>query len=190
MSAPRSFLFVLGSARPGGNTETLARAAAESLPETDRQEWIHLDEAGLPPFTDRRHTGDGTAPPAAGAEQRVQDATLAATDIVIASPLYWYSVSGTVKTYLDYWSGWMRVSGLEFRSRMAGKRLWGVSAVSDPDPAAADPLAGTLRLSAGYLRMEWRGLLLGNGSRPGDVLSDHDALAEAKTFLELDAPGS
>ncbi|GAB3995285.1 NAD(P)H-dependent oxidoreductase [Glycomyces albus] len=190
MASPRRFLFVLGSARTGGNTEALARAAAECLSETDRQEWIHLDELALPPFTDRRHTGDGTAPPASGAEKRAQDATLAATDIIIASPLYWYSVSGTVKTYLDYWSGWMRVPGLEFRPRMVGKRLWGVSAVSDPNPAAAEPMAGMLRLSAEYLRMEWRGLLLGNGSRPGDVLGDHEALAEAKTFLELDAPGS
>lgn len=190
MRAPRSFLFVLGSARADGNTESLARAAAACLPETDRQEWLHLAELGLPPFTDRRHTGDGTTPPASGAEKRAQDATLAATDIVIASPLYWYSVSGAVKNYLDYWSGWMRVPGLEFRARMAGKRLRGVSAVSDPNRAATAPLAGTLRLSAEYLRMEWRGLLVGNGSRPGDVLGDHEALAEAKTFLEPDAPGS
>jgi len=29
--APRTFLFVLGSARRGGNTETLARAAAKTF---------------------------------------------------------------------------------------------------------------------------------------------------------------
>ncbi|WP_205324598.1 flavodoxin family protein [Glycomyces sp. YM15] len=182
--APRSFLFLLGSARTGGNTEALARAAAEHLAPGTAQRWIHLGELGLPPFTDRRHTGDGVTPFAEGAERLVQDATLAATDIVIASPLYWYTVSGPVKNYLDYWSGWLRVPGLDFRARMAGRRLWGVTVAGDDDPAAAVPLAGALRLTAGYLKMDWRGVLLGNGSRPGDVDRDGSAHAAAEAFFD------
>lgn len=183
--APRNFLFLLGSSRSGGNTETLTRAAADALPAHDRQHWLHLDDLALPPFTDGRHVGDGTTPPAEGAVKIVQDATLAATDIVIASPLYWYSVSGSVKNYLDYWSGWIRSPGLDFRARMAGKRLWGVTVMSDSDHSVAEPLAGTLSSTGRFLRMDWQGLLLGNGSRPGDVLSDQAALNEAKTFFEL-----
>ncbi|MFG3338280.1 flavodoxin family protein [Glycomyces sp. NPDC048151] len=189
--APRSFLFLLGSARTGGNTEALARAAAEHLEPGAAQRWIHLGELGLPPFTDRRHTGDGTTPFAEGAEQVLQDATLAATDIVIASPLYWYSVSGSVKNYLDYWSGWLRVPGLDFKARMAGRRLWAVTAYADDAPGVADPLAGTLRLSGEYLKMEWQGVLLGYGSRPGDVERDDRAHRAAKTFFnpEAETPG-
>ena len=188
--APRTFLFVLGSSRRGGNTETLARAAAEHL-DAAGQQWIHLDELGLPPFIDRRHVGDGRTPFAAGPEKTVQDATLAATDIVIASPLYWYSVSATVKTYLDHWSGWLRVPGLDFKARMAGRRLWGVTVQGDEDPGVAAPLAGTLRLSAGYLKMDWQGVLHGYGSRPGDVDRDARALAAAKTFFDpaTETPG-
>lgn len=185
--ASRSFLFLLGSARTGGNTEGLARAAAAHLEPEATQRWLHLGELGLPPFTDRRHTGDGVTPFAEGAEQIVQDATLAATDIVIASPLYWYSVSASVKNYLDYWSGWLRVPGLDFKARMAGRRLWGVTAHGDADQGVAEPLAGTLRLSARYMKMDWQGVLLGNGSRPGDVDRDDRALLAAKTFLDLAA---
>ncbi|MDN3241985.1 flavodoxin family protein [Glycomyces tritici] len=181
--APRSFLFLLGSSRTGGNTEALARTAAEQLEPEATQRWIHLGELGLPPFHDRRHTGDGTTPAAEGAERLVQDATLAATDLVIASPLYWYSVSASVKHYLDYWSGWMRVPGLDFKARMAGRRLWGVTAYADDAAGAAAPLAGTLRLSAAYLKMDWRGVLLGYGSRPGDVDRDGRARAAAETFF-------
>jgi multimeric flavodoxin WrbA len=180
----RSFLFLLGSARTGGNTEALARAAAEHLEPGTAQRWIHLGELGLPPFTDRRHTGDGVTPFAEGAEQIVQDATLAATDLVIASPLYWYSVSGPVKNYLDYWSGWLRVPGLDFKARMGGRRLWGVTVGGDEDPAAFAPLTGTLRLTAGYMKMDWQGVLRGYGSRPGDVDRDESAHAAAKTFFE------
>jgi multimeric flavodoxin WrbA len=189
--APRSFLFLLGSARTAGNTEALARAAAEHLEPAAEQRWIDLAELGLPPITDRRHVGDGVTPVARGPEQVAQEATLATTDIVIASPLYWYSVSATVKTYLDYWSGWLRVPGLDFKARMDGRRLWGVTVKSDDAPSAAEPLAGTLRLTAGYMRMDWRGVLLGYGSRPGDVQADEQALAAAKTFFDpaADTPG-
>ena len=190
--APRSFLFLLGSARTGGNTEALARAAAEHLEPDAMQRWIHLGELGLPPFTDRRHAGDGTTPFAEGAEQIVQDATLAATDLVIASPLYWYTVSASVKNYLDYWSGWLRVPGLDFKARMAGRRLWAVTAHSSDDAlSVAEPLAGTLRLSGEYLKMDWQGVLLGYGSRPGDVDRDDRAHRAAKTFFnpEAETPG-
>ncbi|GAA2271059.1 NAD(P)H-dependent oxidoreductase [Glycomyces scopariae] len=181
--SPRSFLFLLGSSRTGGNTETLVRAAAEHLEPEAAQQWLRLSDLDLPPFRDLRHLGDGRTPAAEGAEKTLQDATLAATDVVIASPLYWYSVSGSVKNYLDHWSGWLRVPGLDFKARMGGRRLWGVTVQGDEEPDVAEPLAGTLRLSAEYMGMEWRGVLLGYGSRPGQVLRDAAALAAAKTFF-------
>lgn len=182
MTDDRSFLFLLGSARHGGNTEALARAAAAHLPAGTAQEWLHLADLPLSPFTDRRHT-DGVYPQPEGNEQRLLSATLAATDLVVASPLYWYSVSAPTKLYLDYWSAWLRVPGADFRARMGGKTMWAVSALSSSDTSTADPLVGTLRLSARYLGMNWGGVLLGNGSRPGDVDSDADAQAAAKTFF-------
>ncbi|MBK9492244.1 MAG: NAD(P)H-dependent oxidoreductase [Haliscomenobacter sp.] len=59
------------------------------------------------------------------------DATFLATDVVFVTPLYWYSVSASMKLYLDYWSAWFRVPGADFRKRMAGKTAWAVTAYSD-----------------------------------------------------------
>ncbi|ROP52652.1 NADPH-dependent FMN reductase [Streptomyces sp. PanSC9] len=117
----RRFLFVLGSARDEGNTELLARRAAEQLPADVEQRWIHLAEQPLPDFVDLRHDSEYVRPPSDTATGRLLDATLAATDIVIASPLYWYSVSSLTKTYLDHWSGWLRTPGADFRAAMAGR---------------------------------------------------------------------
>ncbi|MER6262327.1 flavodoxin family protein [Streptomyces sp. NPDC059688] len=184
----RRFLFVLGSARAEGNTELLARRAAEQLPADVEQRWIHLAEQPLPDFVDLRHDSEYVRPPSDTATGRLLDATLAATDIVIASPLYWYSVSSLTKTYLDHWSGWLRTPGADFRAAMAGRTLWGVAALADEEPSVADPYVGTLNNSAAYLKMRFGGVLLGNGSKPGDVLTDTGALTRAKTFFAQDAP--
>ncbi|WP_406463986.1 NAD(P)H-dependent oxidoreductase [Streptomyces sp. NBC_00111] len=180
--AARSFLFVLGSSRPDGNTETLTRIAAEQLPTDTGQRWLSLRELPLPEFEDVRHPERRHTPPSGNAGTLLR-ATLDATDVVIASPLYWYSVSSSTKRYLDHWSHWLRTPGADFRRRMAGKTLWGVTALADSDLAVAEPLAGTLRISAEYLGMRWGGVLLGTGSKPGDVLSDTAATARAKTFF-------
>ncbi|WP_416983129.1 flavodoxin family protein [Streptomyces sp. T028] len=183
----RRFLFVLGSSRADGNTEALARRAAEQLDPSVEQTWISLAEHPLPDFEDLRHGSDHVRP-TEGSLALLLDATLAATDVVIASPLYWYSVSTHVKRYLDHWSGWLRTSGVEFRATMAGRTLWGVTVLADPKASVADPLVGTLNNSAAYLGMRFGGVLLGNGSKPGDVLGDTDALTRAKSFFTGEAP--
>ncbi|MFI2629752.1 flavodoxin family protein [Streptomyces collinus] len=183
----RRFLFVLGSARTEGNSELLARRAAEQLPPDVEQEWIDLTEHPVPDFEDLRHDSDHVRP-TEGNVARLLDATLAATDIVIVSPLYWYSVSAQTKRYLDYWSGWLRTPGLDFKATLAGRTLWGVTALAHTEEVVADPLVGTLHNSAAYLGMRFGGVLLGNGSKPGDVLTDDAALTRAKTFFEQEAP--
>ncbi|MFE4252144.1 flavodoxin family protein [Streptomyces sp. NPDC056910] len=178
----RTFLFLLGSSRGEGNTEILAREAAEQLSPEVGQRWIDLTAHPLPDFEDLRHdsdhprpTGDNTA--------LLLDATLEATDIVIASPLYWYSLSAPTKRYLDHWSGWLRTPGIDFKATLEGRTLWGVTALAHEEQVVADPLVGTLRNSAAYMGMRFGGVLLGNGSKPGDVLKDEEALLRAKTFF-------
>ena len=183
----RRFLFLLGSSRTGGNSELLARRAAEQLPPDVEQQWISLAEHPLPDFTDLRHDSDHSRP-TDGTEALLLDATLAATEIVIASPLYWYSVSGHTKRYLDHWSGWLRTPGVEFKATMAGRTLWGVTALAHEEFEVAEPLIGTLNNSAAYMGMRFGGVLLGNGSKPGDVLHDTAALTRAKNFFAQEPP--
>ncbi|MEV7891251.1 flavodoxin family protein [Streptomyces sp. NPDC002817] len=183
----RRFLFVLGSSRDDGNTELLARTAAEQLADDVEQQWIDLNDHPLPDFEDLRHDSDH-ARPTEGNVGLLFDATLAATDIVIASPLYWYSLSGQAKRYLDHWSGWLRTPGADFKGTLAGRTLWGVTALAHEEFEVADPLIGTLHHSAAYMRMRFGGVLLGNGSKPGDVRGDTEALARAKTFFAQEAP--
>ncbi|WP_460707215.1 flavodoxin family protein [Myceligenerans halotolerans] len=182
-AADRRILFVLGSARQGGNSEALARHAAAGLHPDVRQEWIRLSDLDIPHFEDVRHSGDGTYPEPVGDVATLWEETLAATDLVVVSPLYWYSVSASVKLYLDHWSAWMRVPGSDFEGTMSGKRMWAVTAYASDDVTLVDPLLGTLRNSAGRLRMHWGGALLANGSKPGQALDDPGTLERAAEFF-------
>ncbi|MEJ8640883.1 NAD(P)H-dependent oxidoreductase [Streptomyces sp. MS1.HAVA.3] len=182
----RSFLFVLGSSRADGNAEMLARAAAEQLPADVPRRWVDLARLPLPDFQDVRHeTGSRHVDEN---EELLRQATLEATDIVIASPLYWYALSAHAKRYLDYWSGWLTVPGSDFKERMAGRTLWGVTAMAEREEVVADGLVTSLNHTAAYMRMRFGGVLLGNGSRPGQVQDDDRAMVRAKTFFRQEAP--
>ena len=184
---PREFFLLTGSRR-NGNSEALARRAAERLPASSEQRWLSLLDLELPPFKDIRRSGSGeyVFPDEPGAS--LLDAALWATDLVLIAPLYWYGVPARAKNYLDHWSGWMRVPDLAFRAKMARKTMWAVTALSEEDFSVADPLLGTLRLSADYMGMRWGGELLGFANRPGEILNDRTALRKANSFFE-EPPG-
>ncbi|MFH8487962.1 flavodoxin family protein [Streptomyces longisporoflavus] len=187
----RKFLFLLGSARHDGNSETLARKAAEQLPPDVEQRWLHLADHPLPDFEDLRH--DGSRPrarprPAGDNEALLLDATLDATDIVLVSPLYWYSLSATTKRYLDYWDAWLEVPEIDFKNTLKDRALWGVTVLAHREEEVADPLISTLNHVAAFFPLRFGGVLLGNGSRPGNVLDDTEALARAKTFFAREPP--
>ncbi|MDI2128404.1 flavodoxin family protein [Yinghuangia seranimata] len=184
--ADRSFLFVLGSSRADGNSEILARAAAERLPDGVPQAWVDLNTLDLPDFQDGRHETERL--PGGPVEAELFKATVEATDIVLVSPLYWYTVSAQTKRYLDYWSGWLAEPGADFKQRMAGRTLWGVTAMSDYDERRADGMVTTLEYTAAYLRMRFGGVLLGNGSRPGQIRNDDRALLRAESFFAGETP--
>ena len=162
--------------RQTGNTETLARHAAKALPAGTEQTWLHLTELELPPFVDRRHTS-GTYPMPTGDLKTLLDATLAATDLVFVSPVYWFSIPAALKTYLDHWSAWMRVPGLDFKARMTGKRLWVISTSGGCEKAQA--MFDSYRLCAEFLGLDFQTPLWGKGGAPGTVLADAEALAAA-----------
>ncbi|MEV2253067.1 NAD(P)H-dependent oxidoreductase [Streptomyces sp. NPDC050147] len=187
----RKFLFVLGSARPEGNTETLARKAAEQLPADVEQRWLNLADHPLPDFEDRRHDSSGPRArprPTGDNEALLLDATLDATDIVIVSPLYWYSLSATTKRYLDYWDAWLEIPEIDFKTTLKDRALWGVTVLAHREEEVADPLISTLSHTAAFFPMRFGGVLLGNGSRPGNVLDDTEALTRAKTFFAQEPP--
>lgn len=175
-------LFLIGSARPDGNAEQLARQAAREAANAE-QRWLALRDHPLAPFEDRRHQALPVYAHPSGHELTLYDATLWADHLVFVAPLYWYSMPADLKRYLDHWSGWQRLPGEDFRARMARKQLSVVTSVSDADLGVAQPMVESFKLTAAHLKMTMGRVLIGRGNRPGDVMNDELALNAAKFFL-------
>jgi NAD(P)H-dependent FMN reductase len=182
LTSPREFLFLSARGRKNGNTEQLTRRAAHQLPHGTGQRWIDLNDLSLPWFTDERHTESAMHMPV-GAERELLDATIACSDLVIASPVYWGSLAAPAKSYLDHIVSWVRLPDVHLRDRMRGKTLWGVGVLSGPGLDDAQPMVEMLASAADYLDMRLGGVLLGIGDRPGEVLHDAQSVARARTFF-------
>lgn len=177
------YLFLVASARePGhlGNTEWLARRAAEALPAGTPQTWLPLAHMNLPPFVDRRHTA-GTYPLPEGDLRTVLDAMRAASHIVLVAPVYWYSFPTALKTLMDHWSAWIRIPGVPFKDEMATRTFQLVT--TSGDRAKAQPMIDSAELCARFFGATWGGALWGKGGPPDAVLGDAAAQQAAATFL-------
>jgi multimeric flavodoxin WrbA len=175
-------LFLVASAREQGhlgNTEWLARRAALAIP-VEQRHWLHLARMQLPPFVDVRHTV-GQYPMPTGDMKTLLDATLACSSLVFVAPVYWYSFPSNLKTYLDHWSAWMRIPGVDFKGEMAKKTLRLIT--TSGDRAKAQPMIDSTELCAKFLNMTWGGVLWGKGGPPKAVESDAKAIEEARNFL-------
>ncbi|MDP2062038.1 MAG: NAD(P)H-dependent oxidoreductase [Phaeovulum sp.] len=175
------WLFLPCSTRPDGNTLALARAAAAHLPAGAQAHWFDLATPPLPRFADLRARGGHVAPKGRLAE--LAAATLAADELVIVSPVYWYGLAGPGHEMLDHWSGWLEVPGMEFAGRMRGKRLWLVTVRADPAQGSQAPLEDAMRRSARWMGLRFGGALHGVGDAPGEVLADAEAMARARVFF-------
>ena len=114
------------------------------------------------------------------------DATLWATDLVFAAPTYWYNLPAPMKLCLDHWSGWLRVPGLDFKAKQAGKGLWVITVNSDEpgEDSSSAPLVKSFELTADYMKMRFCGALVGHANRPGELAQDAAALTAAAHFFD------
>ena len=102
---------------------------------------------------------------------------------VIATPLYWYSMSGQAKTFLD------RLSGLLSTHRAIGHRLRGRKLAvlcSGTDPAPPASFDEPFRLTCRYLGMEFLGSHYErfDGQRPAEQSARQRAADFGRTVIE------
>ena len=90
---------LFGGSRPEGNTAQLTKLAVEGLD----YKWIDLTDYQFNPVRDFRHDNRDITSYNDDYKQ-VIDQVLESDTVIFASPVYWYSVSASLKAFIDHWS--------------------------------------------------------------------------------------
>ncbi|OAB33966.1 flavodoxin family protein [Paenibacillus glacialis] len=160
-----------GSSRRNGNTDKLADLLVEGL----NADKIYLSDYHLQPITDYRHTELGAYPD--DDYHELIDRVLEQDTIVFATPIYWYGISGVLKTFIDRWSQSLREDRDHFLSKMSAKRAY-VIAVGDDEPQLKGlPLIQQFQYIFDFTRTQFDGYIIGEGNKPGSILEDTTALS-------------
>ncbi|MGE5675850.1 MAG: flavodoxin family protein [Mycobacterium leprae] len=178
-----SILLILGSSRRQGNSELLAEQVIGNLPCSR----LYLMEHAIQPIVDKRHSPEGFSPVADDYDDVIAR-VMAHDTLVFVTPVYWYTMSGLMKNFIDRWSQSLRDSRYAFREVMRQKRAYVVIAGGDQPRIKGLPLIQTFQYAFDYVGLTFGGYVIGEGDRPGDVLQDAAAMSQAAVLRQLLQP--
>ncbi len=170
----------VGSPRKAGNTDRLVEEILAGAAEAGHQtEKVYLSDYALTPIDAVYGDEMDWTDPRQGVADELIDKMVAADVVVLGAPVYWFSISGLLKLFIDRWSLYRR-GEQRLMDLMAGKRLVVALAMADPHPGYVEMVLGPLRQAAKWLKMDWAGQVVASGiSDPGDIENYPQVLADA-----------
>lgn len=170
-----SIAVLYGGARNQGNSEILTEIAVNHLP----VERIYLRNYNIQPIKDGRHSKNGF--------QKVNDDYHTVIDqilpheiIIFSTPIYWYSMSATMKLFIDRWSQTLRDADYpRFKEIMAGKKAYVIAVGGDSPSIKGLPLIQQFNYIFEFMGITFSGYIIGEGNKPGDILHDENAIHAA-----------
>jgi len=136
-------LIISASSRPEGNTHKVVNYLSQHL----GAQWVDLATKNIG-YYDYDHTNEQDD------FLKVAELMVAAEHIVLATPVYWYSMSAQMKTFLDRWSDLVTIRK-DLGRALKGKQLALVSCGSGSH--AIDGFEMPIRETAGYMDMQYIG---------------------------------
>jgi len=170
-----NILVLQGSSRENGNTEQLTKLVLDGVPHTQ----ILLREKEIRAIHDQRHDPQGFSPVDDDYDQVIQ-AVLDHDVIIFATPIYWYGMSGHMKNFVDRWSQTLRDQRYSFKQAMPQKQAYVIATGGDEPRVKGLPLIQQFQYIFGFVGTPFEGYIIGQGNKPGDVLEDSRAVADAK----------
>ncbi len=171
-------LVISSSPRRDGNSRLLGDAALEGARAAGHDgDLVHLDDHLRHFLRDCRRCRDdaGCCTIDDGYAPLLRDRVLPADGLVFATPLYWYGISGQLKTFFDRMFCFIAASEPEsdrYVEGLARKRLALVVSSEETYPGAALGVVAELQEYARYMHSELVGVVRGIGNKRGDVLRD------------------
>lgn len=174
-----TLLIISGSSRENSNSEFFAEKAADSY--TGDVKWIRLREKNIRQIHDQRHDENGFDS-VYDDHTQVVEAMLEADDILFATPLYWYGMSGYMKTFIDRWSQAMRDPDLNFKERISGKHGYLITCGGDQVDLKGLPLILQFKHIFEFTNMDFKKYFIGEARKPGDARKS-DRLNQLEHFF-------
>ncbi len=170
-----SIAVIYGSTRENGNTEELTEIVIQDL----EVEKIVLRKYEIKPIQDQRHEEGGFSPTEDDYDELIERMMKHET-LIFATPLYWYSMSGTMKNFIDRWSQTMRDAKFpQFKEQLGTKKAYVIAVGGDNPRLKGLPLIQQFNYIFEFMGMSFEGYVLGKASKPGEILIDQVAFATA-----------
>ncbi|MCP3027253.1 flavodoxin family protein [Halobacillus sp. A5] len=175
-----STIVIHGSTRENGNTEYLAHQAVPEQHTTH----IYLRNYHIEAIKDERHSEEGFKK-IEDDHHTIIDQMLNHDVIIFATPIYWYSMSGLMKNFIDRFSQVVREPGYEtFKEDLQSKQVYVIAAGGDNPGIKGLPLIQQFEYILQFFGSSLDGYLIGKAGRPGDIKNDSKALSEARMLKE------
>lgn len=166
---------IYGGTRPNGNTETLTEHVLQGI----AAEKIYLNDYTIEPIIDMRHSEDGFQD-RGDDYNSVIDHILPHDTLIFATPIYWYSMSGIMKNFIDRWSQTLRDPKYpDFKTKMMSKKAFVIAVGGDAPYIKGLPMIQQFKHIFDFMGINFAGYILGEGNKPGDIMKDKVALLAA-----------
>jgi multimeric flavodoxin WrbA len=177
----QTILVVIGSPRRRGNSAALAERVAKSAAAAGAAvETVFLQELEIKPCTAcnacRKKKTRGCV--IRDAMQPLYPKIRAADAIVIASPVYWFTVSAQTKLFMDRWYA---LGGDNDYRGLRGKRFGILMAFADADACSSGAVNAlhTFQDAIGYLEGSIAGMIYGSAGEAGEIRKRRDLMQQA-----------
>ena len=172
-------LILKGSPREKGNSAALADQVAAGARQVQVEvDSIYLHNMDIRPCDacDLCRENDGSCV-IQDDMQILYPKLLQADVIVIASPIYWFTLSAQTKLCIDRWYALDTPQG----SALAGKQMGLLLTYGDDDPYTSGAINAirTFQDMARYLKAEVVGIVYGSASDPGDIQQQPGVMEQA-----------
>ena len=173
----------MGSPRVGGNSDILLDKALAGAKEAGAEvEKIILDKKKIAGCKDCKKCNETGLCVIKDDMQEIQKKILAADAIIHSGPVYFWSMTGQMKTYLDRWTAlfdaewrWQKA----YYPQMKGKRIGLITVCGDPNVHTADPIVHSFKSTAKMTKLNWLGAVMASANDKGDIIKDETAQNQA-----------
>jgi multimeric flavodoxin WrbA len=173
-------VILIGSPRARGNCAALADRVGKGIEDSGGAvELVRLHGMDIRPCTacDSCQKDEDSGCVVEDDMQKLYPLLREADGLVVASPVYWFTVSAQTKLFMDRCYAFGGPGGHAFK----GKRIGIILTYGDVDPfrSGAVNALRTFQDAYGYIGAEIRGMVYGSALGPGEITKNRALMAEA-----------